>query len=421
MKVLVVGGGGREHALAWALAKSPSAGELICAPGNPGIADLGRCVAISDGDIPALTDLAVTEQAGLVVVGPEAPLVDGIADKMRARGMKVFGPSAACARIEGSKSHAKRLMESKGIPTASAAVFDRLGDALEYVRRLGRPVVIKADGLAAGKGVTVCDDVHQAEAAIREAMAQQRFGEAGARVVIEERLEGEELSVLAFCDGKTVLPMEAAQDFKRAHDGDTGPNTGGMGSYSPVPSYTSAVMGRVIDEILEPIAAAIADDAEPYVGVIYAGLMLTSDGPKVIEFNCRFGDPETQALLPRLKSDLAEVALACVEGTLAGVELEWRDETCVTVVAASEGYPGKPATGRAVTGIEEAERKSGLPVFQAGTASGPGGGIVTSGGRVLATCGLGKDCAAARKLAYDGMREISFDGMWYRTDIAART
>jgi phosphoribosylamine---glycine ligase len=393
---------------------------LICAPGNPGIANLGRCVAVSDGDTPALSDLAAIEQVDLVVVGPEAPLVDGIADAMRARGIKVFGPSAACARIEGSKSHAKRLMEAKGIPTARAAVFDRLDDALTYIRRPGRPVVVKADGLAAGKGVTVCDDARQAETAIREAMTQQRFGDAGARVVIEERLDGEEISVLAFCDGKTVLAMQAAQDFKRAHDGDTGPNTGGMGSYSPVPTCTPEVMGRVIDEILEPIAAAVAEDAEPYVGVIYAGLMLTSGGPKVIEFNCRFGDPETQALLPRLRSDLAEVALACVEGTLAGVELEWRDEACVAVAAASEGYPNKPATGRVVTGIEKAEKVSGLQVFQAGTAFGPGGEIVTSGGRVLAACGLGRDHAAARKLAYSAMREISFEGMWYRSDIAAR-
>ncbi|MGH2669120.1 MAG: phosphoribosylamine--glycine ligase, partial [bacterium] len=285
------------------------------------------------------------------------------------------------------------------------------------------PLVVKADGLAAGKGVTVCEDLTQAEAAIQDALERRRFGQAGFRILIEEKLVGEELSVIALCDGKTVLALEPAQDYKRAHDGDSGPNTGGMGSYSPVPSTSPEALGRVTEEILLPIAEGLAEEGEPYVGVIYAGLMLTSEGPKVLEFNCRFGDPETQALIPRLESDLAEVFDACVSGSLEGVKLSWREEPCVAVVAASAGYPGPCRTGYVVEGLETAAAATGLPVFQAATApaaAGADGSVVTAGGRVLAVAALGSDFIAARGRAYDGLAAISFEGMWYRSDIAAR-
>jgi len=420
VRVLVIGGGGREHALAWGLSKSSLVDELIAAPGNPGIAELAELRPVSATDVAGLVRVAKELRPGLVVVGPEAPLVAGLADALRAEGLTVFGPGAAGARLEGSKEWAKSLMAVQGIPTAVAATFDRVDEALAYASTLaaeGRGVVVKADGLAAGKGVTVCDDADQAAAAISDALERGVFGAAGSRVLVEERLAGEELSVLAFCDGRTVLPMEAAQDFKRAHDGDLGPNTGGMGSHSPVPSCTSSVAERVAVEVLEPIAAALGKGPEPYVGVIYAGIMLTEDGPKVLEFNCRFGDPETQALLPRLASDLAGTMLACTEGSLAGVRLDWRPQACVAVVAAAPGYPGKPATGAKISGLAEAAAVTGLPVFQAGTARGADGSVVTAGGRVLAVAGLADGHGAARRLAYDGLARIDFEGMWFRSDI----
>jgi phosphoribosylamine---glycine ligase len=419
MRVLLVGGGGREHALAWALARSPAVDGLLFAPGNAGMAALGECVPVKDADVDGLTALAVERGAGLVVVGPEAPLVAGLGDALRARDVKVFGPGRRGALLEGSKSYAKRLMNERGIPTARAVTFERAADALGYVERAGAPIVVKADGLAAGKGVTVCEDAATARAAITEAMEGGRFGEAGRRVVLEERLQGPELSVLAFSDGRTILPMQPAQDFKRAHDDDRGPNTGGMGSYSPVPVCTPEVMDRIAGEILEPIGAALAAEGEPYVGVIYAGLMLTPDGPKVIEFNCRFGDPETQALIPRLGSDLAEAMVACVEGSLGGVRLTWRPEACVTVVAASEGYPGSYETGLPIRGLDDAARIEDAVVFHAGTRPGPGGSILTSGGRVLAVSGTGDGIEAARSRAYEALSLVSFDGMWSRSDIAS--
>jgi phosphoribosylamine--glycine ligase len=396
---------------------------LLCAPGNPGVAELAELRPVGAGDVAGLAALAAAEHVDLAVVGPEVPLVAGLGDALAARGVRVFGPGAAGARLEGSKSWAKSLMASRGIPTPSAATFGRADEATAYAERLlagGGGVVVKADGLAAGKGVTVCDDLAQASAAIRDALERGVFGASGSRVLVEERLAGEELSVLAFCDGKVVLPMEAAQDFKRAFEGDRGPNTGGMGSHSPVPACTPEVAGRVADEVLEPIAAALAEEGVPYVGVLYAGVMLTPDGPEVLEFNCRFGDPETQALLPRLGSDLAEPVLACTEGALGGVRLAWRPEASVAVVAASAGYPGPAATGVPVRGLGEAARVTGLPVFQAGTALGSGGEVVTAGGRVLAVAALGEDHRAARRRAYDGLAAVSFEGMWYRSDIGPR-
>ncbi|HEY2665801.1 MAG TPA: phosphoribosylamine--glycine ligase [Actinomycetota bacterium] len=424
MRVLVVGSGGREHALVWSLSKSPLVADLLCAPGNPGIAELARCRPVAVNDLPGLVTMAAREFVDLVVVGPEAPLVGGLADALRAAGIRVFGPGAGGARLEGSKGWAKSLMAAAGIPTAASQSFERADEAFAYARRLiaaGTGAVVKADGLAAGKGVTVCDDDAQAAAAITDALERGVFGAAGSRVLVEERLEGEELSVLAFSDGKTVLAMQAAQDFKRARDGDLGPNTGGMGSHSPVPSCTPDVAGKVTDQVLEPIAAALAAGGEPYVGVLYAGIMVTPDGPKVLEFNCRFGDPETQALLPRLASDLMEPILASTEGTLSQVRLDWRPEACVAVVAAAAGYPGTPATGAPISGLAGAEAVTGLPVFQAGTRPGPDGSVVTSGGRVLAVAALGAAPWLARRRAYDGLAKVSFDGMWYRSDIGPRT
>ena len=396
---------------------------MVCAPGNPGIAEVAEVVPVPIGDVAGLVDLATRRAVDLVVVGPEAPLVAGIGDALAERGIAVFGPGAAGARLEGSKGWAKALMDSAGIPTAAAASFTAVDEAMAFAERLaaeGPGVVVKADGLAAGKGVTVCDDLAKARQAVEDALVHRVFGEAGSTVLLEERLVGEELSVLAFCDGTSVLAMAPAQDFKRAHDGDTGPNTGGMGSHSPVPSCTPAVADAVTATVLAPIAAALARSGQPYVGMLYAGIMLTAAGPKVLEFNCRFGDPETQALLPRLASDLAEPILACTTGELHGTRLAWRDEVCVAVVAAAAGYPGPPRAGDPVSGLAEAASVTGLPVFQAGTAYGPGGRVVTAGGRVLAVSALGANHELARQRAYDGVSKISFEGMWFRSDIAAR-
>lgn len=420
MRVLLVGGGGREHALAWGLSKSASVSEIIAAPGNPGIGKIARCVPVRADDIAGLVDLAVREGVDLVVVGPEAPLVAGLPGALRERGIAVFGPGPLGARLEGSKAYAKGLMERRGIPTARANAFESFDEAVRFAESFEDGVVVKADGLAAGKGVTVCDDSAQATEAIREAIVERRFGEAGARVLVEERLIGEELSVLAFSDGKTVIAMEPAQDFKRAYDGDRGPNTGGMGSYSPVSIYTEAVRDEVIESVLEPIAAAMVDEGEPYVGVIYAGLMLTSHGVKVVEFNARFGDPETQSLIPRLRSDLAEVMLACTDGSLAGVALDWDPRACVSVVAASSGYPETDPipVGFPISGLEEAGSLTQIPVFHASTRL-EDGQLVTAGGRVFAVSALGPNQHEAAQLAYKALSHVYFEGIRFRSDIAA--
>ena len=418
MKVLLVGGGGREHALAWALSRSPLVDQLLTAPGNPGTAAVSERHSVSVDDLEGMVELAKDEEVDLVVVGPEAPLVGGLADVLIKEGIRVFGPRAKAAQLEGSKAFAKRLMAAKGIPTAASREFDSARDAVDYVRDRGAPLVVKADGIAAGKGVTVCDSIQQAEEAIRAALTERRFGDSGSRILIEERLEGNELSVLAFCDGTNVLTMEAARDFKRALDGDRGPNTGGMGSYSPVTECDPALLDRVTDDIIQPIAHALKAEAGPYVGVIYAGLMFTSDGPKVIEFNCRFGDPEAQALIPRLDSDLAEPILACVEGNVADTKLSWKQETCVTVVLTSDGYPGSYQTGYVIEGIEEAERLTGIPVFHSGTKFGPSKEVLSDGGRVLSVSALGDDQREAAARAYEAAEQISFAGKTMRTDIA---
>ena len=421
MRALVVGGGGREHALAWALDRSPSVGEVHAAPGNPGIARVAECHPVDVGDISGLAGLATGLGAEMVVIGPEAPLAAGLTDALQELGVRVFGPRKSAARLEASKTFAKQVMEIAGIPTAKARWFQSSREAIGYVEQVGGPVVVKADGLAAGKGVTVCDGPEDARAAILAAMDKRRFGDAGTTVLIEERMTGPELSVLAFCDGSAVLPLPAAQDFKRSLDGDRGPNTGGMGSYSPVPEATDEVLDEAMDRILQPVANQLASMGRRYVGVIYAGLMLTPAGLKVVEFNCRFGDPETQAILPRLESDLGELMWAATEGSLAGMKVSCSDRACVSVVAASGGYPEADPlpTGFAITGLEAAEQLEGVNVFHAATKL-RDGQLATSGGRVLAVSALGDDLAGARSLAYRALGHIGFEGMRYRSDIAER-
>jgi phosphoribosylamine--glycine ligase len=420
VRVLVVGGGGREHCIVWSLARGSSTTSIIAAPGNPGIGQIAECHDVQADDIDGLVDLAAKTQTDLVVVGPEVPLVAGLADVLIEKGFKVFGPRAAGARLEGSKSFAKSLMIKAGIPTAKAKRFSDLKEAMAYLDTIDGSAVVKADGLAGGKGVVVCDGAEEAREALLAIMKERRFGEAGAEVLIEERMFGPELSVLAFSDGKSVVTMPGAQDFKQAHDYDKGPNTGGMGSYSPVERCTPQVFEAVIDTIIEPVAAALAREVEPYIGVIYAGLMLTDAGPKVVEFNCRFGDPETQALLPRFESDLGEIMMACVDGSLAGAHIEWSPDACVSVVAASRGYPeaDRIPGGFEVRGIDEAEKLTGIPVFQAGTVM-KNGKLVTNGGRILAVSAKAESVPLAREKAYAAISHIDFHGMWFRSDIAS--
>ena len=417
MRVLVVGGGGREHALAWRLAQSPLVEELLAAPGNAGIASVARCVAVPADDIPGITALVERERIDLTVVGPEAPLVAGLADDLIARGHVVFGPSAASARIEGSKAWAKELMLRHGIPTARAGAFTTLEPAIAFVDELGGRAVVKADGLAAGKGVTVAADRSQAVVALEDALVRGAFGDAGATVLVEEVMEGPEVSAFALCDANTVVPFELSQDFKRIGDGDVGPNTGGMGAYSPVPSVPADVESRIWSQIVAPTFEALRAEGSGFRGLLYAGLMLTADGPKVVEFNCRFGDPETEVVVPRLRTDLAELLLACATDRLADAKVDWLDDAAVTVVLASEGYPGAYTTGAEIVGLPEAAALESVSVFHAGTTE-RDGRVVTAGGRVLAVSALGPTLNDARARAYEACGRLSFDGMQYRRDIA---
>ena len=418
MKVLVIGGGGREHAILRALGRSPQGPELLCAPGNAGISEDARCLDASAEDVDALVGAAREEGVDLVVVGPEAPLVAGLVDALEDAGIAAFGPRAEPARIEGSKLHAKELMAEAGVPTASHTVVRSREEALGQIACASYPAVLKADGLAAGTGVIICESEAEAREATDVFFTERRFGETP--VVIEEFLEGEELSLLALCDGEHLLPLAPAQDYKRIYDGDRGPNTGGMGSYSPVPGFDHAETERIADAVHRPIVEAMRRRGTPYHGVLYAGLMLTDAGPKVLEFNCRFGDPETQAVLPRLRSDLLELCLASREpGGLAGMSAEFADDWAVTVVIASAGYPASSSKGDVISGLEEAARMEAVEVSHAGTGRSDGA-VVTAGGRVLNVTGIGPTAADARRRAYDAAELISFEGRQMRTDIAAR-
>ena len=416
MNVLLIGSGGREHALAWKLAASPLLGKLYAAPGNPGIARHAECVALDVRDHEAVVDFCRDNGVDLVVVGPEAPLVAGIADDLIAADIPVFGPTAAAARLEGSKGFTKDLCARYGIPTAAYARFADARYAKDYVRSAGAPIVVKADGLAAGKGVTIATSEEEALAAI-DACFSGQFGE-GAEVVIEEFLEGEEASFFCLCDGKTALPFGTAQDHKRVGEGDTGPNTGGMGAYSPAPVMSDEMIERTMREIIMPTLKGMEERGSPFIGVLYAGLMITKEGPKLIEYNVRFGDPECQVLMPRLKDDLLALMKGAVDGQLAHMSARWRDEAALTVVMAAEGYPGTPQKGSPIRGLEAAEAE-GADVFHAGTAL-QDGGIVTSGGRVLGVVGRGRDIEEARNRAYEACSLIRFEGMHYRKDIAAK-
>ena len=419
MNILLLGSGGREHALAWKLAQSDSCGKLYAAPGNPGIAEHGTCVDLDVTDHPAVISFCENERIGLVVVGPEAPLVDGLGDSLRGAGFSVFGPSRAAAQLEGSKGFTKDLCERAGIPTAGYVRVANEADALSALDGFGVPVVIKADGLAAGKGVTVAMTAEEACDAVRDIFSG-RFGEAGAEAVIEEFLEGEEASFFALTDGSTIVPFGSAQDHKRVGDGDTGPNTGGMGAYSPAPVLTAMLEGEAMAKILTPTVKAMADEGYPYSGVLYAGLMLTRTGPKLIEYNARFGDPECQVLMMRLESDLVEILLACAENRLAAIEPpRFSHETALTVVMAANGYPGTPEKGGRIDGIRAAE-SDGAKVFHAGTKLGIDGVLTASGGRVLNVTARAGSVTQAQKLAYDAVGRIAFPTGFCRHDIGWR-
>ncbi len=419
MKVLVVGGGGREHALVWKLAQSPRVSRVFAAPGNAGTDGLATNVAVDAEDVDELLAFARTEGIGLTVVGPEAPLVLGIADRFRDAGLRVFGPTAAAARLEGSKAFCKRIMETYGVPTAAYREFDDPEAAKAYIREQGTPLVVKADGLAAGKGVTVARTVAEAEAAVDQAMVGRVFGDAGARVVVEEFLDGEEASFLAFCDGRTFLPMASSQDHKPVFDGDQGPNTGGMGAYSPAPVVTPELFRRASEEVIRPVVDGMAAEGSPYVGVLYAGLMIKDGQIKVLEFNCRFGDPECQPIVLRMKGDLVPVLEACIDGRLDEVSLEWDPRAAVCVVIASEGYPGSYPKGVEIHGLDAAARREDVVVFHAGTRR-AGGRVVTSGGRVLGVTALGSGVAEAIRRAYDAVGDIRWPGAHHRTDIGRK-
>ncbi|MCY3727388.1 MAG: phosphoribosylamine--glycine ligase [Nitrospira sp.] len=419
MKILVIGGGGREHALVWKLASSHRVSKLYCAPGNAGISQLATCVPLAATDLIGLKTFAEQEAVDLTVVGPEAPLALGIADLFRENKLKVFGPTMNAAKIESSKTFAKNLMLRQGIPTAEASTFESVRPALDFLEQCALPIVVKADGLAQGKGVVVARTAQDAKDAAVNVLERRAFGDAGNRVVIEECLEGEELTLMAFADGKTVVPMLAAQDHKRLGEGDTGPNTGGMGAYAPAPLATPALRYAIMRDVLHPAIEGLSRVGSPFYGVLYAGLMVKDGMPYVLEFNARFGDPETQVVLPLLKTDLADVLEAVVEHRLDQIHLDWSEESSVCVVMASGGYPGKYPSGLPVAGLDDVSDRDRVAVFHAGTAWN-GQDVVTAGGRVLGVTAWGPSLRAARDRAYDAGRHVTFEGEYFRTDIAAR-
>lgn len=416
MKILVVGGGGREHAIIWKLRQNKSISEIHCAPGNGGISDIAKCVPIGATDIDALVEYSKQERFDLVVVAPDDPLYMGLVDVLEAEGICAFGPSSKAAEIEGSKVYAKQLMKKYGIPTADYEIFDDYQKALKYIESCKLPTVIKADGLALGKGVIICNTVDEAKDALHLIMVDKKFGEAGSRVVVEEFIEGPEVSVLSFCDGDTILPMASAQDHKRAFDEDKGPNTGGMGTFSPSPKYTEEIKEKVEKTIIKPTVEALKSEGRPFKGIIFFGLMLTKDGPKLLEYNARFGDPEAQVVLPRLKNDLLDIINACIAGTLRNTKLEWEDKSAVCVVMASGGYPGSYEKGIEIDGLKDLENSM---VFHAGTAK-KDDKYLTSGGRVLGITALGQDINEARKTAYANIKRVDFHGAQYRSDIGIK-
>ena len=417
MKVLLIGSGGREHAIAWKLAQSKNLSKLYIAPGNAGTGRCGENIDISVNDIDGLVDFAKQNDTGLVIVGPEDPLAAGAVDAFEAAGIKAFGPSAAAARLEADKAFAKHLMRSSAISTAEARIFDRFSDAKAYIASRDEAVVVKAAGLAKGKGVFVCDDPSDGILAAEKIMCDKIFGAAGDTIIVEDKLLGEEASILAFVDGRNIYVMESSQDHKPIGDGDRGPNTGGMGAHSPAPVVTEELMDQITREILVPVVDGMNRSGAPYKGVLYAGLMITGGGPRVLEFNVRFGDPETQPILMRLKSDLLAVCLAVCDGTLDKVTLEWDERPAVCVVMASGGYPDDYEKGKKITGLDEAERIKDVVVFHAGTAE-SNGDIVTAGGRVLGVTALGQTIADAKARAYNAVDKIKFDGAYCRGDIA---
>ena len=418
MNILLIGSGGREHALAWKISASPLCDMLFIAPGNPGTARCGVNVAMDVANHGDVIAFCASHDVGLVVVGPEGPLVAGLVDDLTAAGIKAFGPRKAAARLEGSKAFTKELCREAGIPTADYARFDALEPALAHVYAHGAPIVIKADGLAAGKGVVVAQGLEEAEEAL-EMMFAGGLGQAGAEVVIEECMVGEEVSFFALCDGKTALPLASAQDHKRVGEGDTGPNTGGMGAYSPAPVMTATLQDEVMATIIRPTMAAMARRGTPFIGILFAGLMITDEGPKLIEYNTRFGDPECEVLMPRMKSDLVAALLAACDGLLANIDMRWWDDAALTVVMCGRGYPGTPEKGAVIEGIDTAEALDGVLVFHAGTAE-QGGVVTANGGRVLNLVGLGPTVAAARAKAYAAVDAITWDGGFCRRDIGWR-
>lgn len=418
MKVLVVGGGGREHALVWKIAQSPRVKEIFCAPGNAGIAQLAQCVDIAADDLDALLRFALDNKIDLTVVGPEAPLTAGIVDKFTEAGLRIFGPSKAAAQLEGSKALAKHFMAKYNIPTAKYAAFSNEREAMEHVRNKNCPLVVKASGLAAGKGVLVCDYLADALDAVRRILVDKEFGaEAGQQVVIEERLEGEEVSILAFTDGKSIVPMVPSQDHKRVFDHDQGPNTGGMGAYAPAPIYTPELARITMEQILKPTLAGLQKHGWKYHGVIYAGLMVTAQGPKVLEYNVRFGDPETQPVLALLETDLVDIMEAVIDERLEEIEIKWKQGAAACVVLAAQGYPGRYPKGDVITGLDNLP--ADVVAFHAGTAL-KDGQVVTDGGRVLGVTAVADDLTQAVAKAYQGVEQIHFNGMHYRKDIAAK-
>jgi len=420
VKLLVVGSGGREHALVWKLSQSARVAKIYCAPGNGGIGGIAECIPIASDDVATIRDFAQRIAIDLTVVGPEAPLVAGIVDEFEQVGLRVFGPSGHAAELEGSKIFCKQLLQKYDIPTAPFEVFGETEAAKSYLRRQTVPIVVKADGLAAGKGVFVAGTIEEALEAVDRIMVQKEFGEAGHQIIIEECLTGQEASLMAFVDGREIAPMVPSQDHKRALDNDAGPNTGGMGAYSPVPVVTSEVFDMAVEQILRRTVSAMETEGRTYKGVLYAGLMLTPTGPQVLEYNCRFGDPETQVVLPRLESDIVDVLEACVDGDLASITPDWSDKTALCVVMASGGYPAAYEKGKVIRGLEAAEQLEDVAVFHAGTAR-RDGHFVTAGGRVLGVTALGDGYGDAIDRAYQAVSLIHFEGAHYRNDIGRKS